>query len=241
MQWRGGVSHLVFLKKVSESVSELSLPPRIIRDRYEDPLSLIWLQCLASIGWHLERSSEVFASWDGQKMLTIGVSEDLDPDDHLGQLILHELCHALLEGERGRGLPDWGLANTDGQHLVNELACHRLQAHLADQYHLRKLFAVTTDWRPYFDHIPKQALKKQSESQIREWADRFGLSPSVARSMDLTAIKRVEMICKAADENQNILSHQDQLILSSVHQALSLSRELADLVAKLSLKNTLWS
>jgi hypothetical protein len=82
--------------------------------------------------------------------LLIGDEASLDPDDCLAQMILHELCHALVEGEDGENLPDWGLDNASGRDTWREQACLRLQAYMADGVGLRDFFAPTTDFRVKF-------------------------------------------------------------------------------------------
>jgi hypothetical protein len=132
--------------------------PREIHARYQDPLDLIWIACAQELGLEIARSSEVYASFDGQKTLTLTAAEHFDADDSLAQLIFHELCHALVAGPRKARLPDWGMENVDERDLEQEHACHRLQAALADRHGLREFFAVTTDWRPYWDALPLDPL-----------------------------------------------------------------------------------
>lgn len=83
--------------------------------RYHDPLALIWLRCAERIGFRVRRTPEVYASADGRGTISIGTDEILDPDDSLAQMIFHELCHALVEGEAGWRQPDWGLGNAVGR------------------------------------------------------------------------------------------------------------------------------
>lgn len=118
--------------------------------RYEDPLACIWTLCAERIGFRIERTPDVYAATDGRGAILIGTDDILDPDDSLAQMILHELCHALVEGEDGEMLPDWGLDNTSKRHLRREHACLRLQAHLAGSVGLRDFFAPTTDFRVRF-------------------------------------------------------------------------------------------
>lgn len=126
---------------------------------YRDPLDLIWLAAATRLGLHVVRSDEVYASWDGRRTLSLCPPSAYDPDDSLAQLILHELCHALVQGPAARHQVDWGLDNTDDQRAsTQEHACHRLQAALLDRYGLRDLLAVTTDWRPYWDALPADPL-----------------------------------------------------------------------------------
>ena len=128
---------------------------RPITHRYDDPLDLIWLACAARVGYRVVRSDQVYAATDGRGTLLIGSDDLLDPDDCLAQMILHELCHALIEGDEGEARADWGLDNTSNRHLSRERACLRLQAYLAEPFGLRAFFAPTTDFRMRFwDRLP---------------------------------------------------------------------------------------
>ena len=131
---------------------------RKINKTYCDPLDIIWIDAAAKMGLHVQRSSEVNASWDGRGTLTIGTPETLDPDDCVAQMILHEVCHALCEGHQCLTKPDWGLENADPAKRVHEHACLRLQAALADQYQMRTFFAATTIFRSYYDRLPADPL-----------------------------------------------------------------------------------
>jgi hypothetical protein len=124
--------------------------PRQARHYYQDPLACIWEQCAERVGFRVQRSREVYASCDGRGTLLIATDDQFDPDDNLGQMILHELCHALVEGEAGERTPDWGLDNTRMGRPWREQACLRLQAWLAAQVGLRDFFAPTTDFRVTF-------------------------------------------------------------------------------------------
>ena len=162
-------------------------PQRRVITRYVDPIEVIWVECASSLGWRVIRSGEAFASWDGANTLTLGRGVDLDADDHLGQMILHEVCHALIEGPSGWGQTDWGLCNIDARHLDRELACHRLQAFWADQVSLRGLFAVTTDWRLYYDVLPSAALDPLSTLDLERWCQSWSLTLHDASALDLRA------------------------------------------------------
>lgn len=139
-------------------MNEPADPGRTIRHRYEDPLDLVWLRAAQRLGLHVVRSAEVYASFDGEQTLTLSASADFDADDSLAQLIFHELCHALVAGREGRQRADWGLDNTGERHLIYEHACHRVQAALAAPFGLRDFFAVTTEWRAYWDSLPVDPL-----------------------------------------------------------------------------------
>lgn len=118
--------------------------------RYHDPLSRVWIACAERVGFRVERSKDAYASTDGRGTLLIATDDLFDPDDNLAQMILHELCHALVEGEAGETRVDWGLDNTGTGNPWREHACLRLQAYLADRVGLREFFAPTTDFRVGF-------------------------------------------------------------------------------------------
>jgi Putative zinc- or iron-chelating domain len=133
--------------------------------RYEDPLSRVWISCAERVGFRIRRTPEVYASTDGNGTLFIGTDETLDPDDSLAQMILHELCHALVEGESGQRQTDWGLDNTSKRDTWREHACLRLQAYLAARVGLRDFFAPTTDFRPgFWDKLPADPFAAPAES-----------------------------------------------------------------------------
>ena len=125
-----------------------------VRLPYQDPADLIWLSAAQRIGWKVERSSEVFASFDGVDTLRISTAQDFDPDDCLAQMILHEICHALVQGPENLSKPDFGMENIDDSDLLAEYACHRLQAALLAPYGLRLALSPTTDHRPYYLALP---------------------------------------------------------------------------------------
>lgn len=125
---------------------------------YQDPVDLIWLGTLRELGWRVERSDEVFASWDGQGLLRISSPAGFDPDDCLAQMCFHEVCHALVQGPENLSRPDFGMENIDDRDLVAEWGCHRLQAALLDPHGLRWVLAPTTDHRPYYEALPARPL-----------------------------------------------------------------------------------
>lgn len=123
---------------------------RTISHLYEDPLTVIWISCAHRLGFAVDRTREMYAGYDGQGTLFIGSDELLDPDDCLAQMIFHELCHALVEGEPGRQKVDWGLDNTRPGNGWREHACLRTQAWISGQYGLRDFMAPTTEYRTHF-------------------------------------------------------------------------------------------
>jgi hypothetical protein len=173
---------------------------RIITARYDDPLDLIWLACVRELGMTVVRSSEVYASFDGVRTLTLCAREHFDADDSLAQMIFHELCHALVAGPKGACASDWGMENVDARDLLQEHACHRLQAALADRHGLRALFAITTEHRSYWDALPVDplgygsdpaiAVARQAFSRARHgtWAE--PIERALTKTRELAAIAR---------------------------------------------------
>ena len=166
---------------------------RRIEHTYQDPLELIWLRAASKMGMRVERSDDVFASWDGKGVLRIGTSETLDADDSLAQMILHETCHALIEGPDAFHKPDWGVQVDNPAHRVREHACLRLQAALTSDFGLRRFLAPTTDFRRYYDQLPEQPLTEDGDPAVPlaktgwERASSGPWSAAIAAALTLTA------------------------------------------------------
>src|SRR4051794_9991985 len=118
----------------------------------------IWRRAAAGIGFAVARTADAYATSDGQGVIAIGATETLDNDDALAQLVFHELCHAITEGEAALRKPDWGLDNVPA-HTVREHACLRVQAHLSDRFGLRAAMAPTTPYREYYAALPRDPLQ----------------------------------------------------------------------------------
>ncbi|MEE2902690.1 MAG: hypothetical protein VYC39_10175 [Myxococcota bacterium] len=167
---------------------------RQIDCQYSDALDVIWTTTAARLGFKIARSTDVFASSDGLGTLTLSTSNEFDADDSLAQLIFHELCHAIVEGPESRHQKDWGLDNTGDKDIVREHACHRVQAALSQQFGLRRFFGVTTEWRAYYDALPKDPLEIDSDpaSQLASEAiERFRNScwhTEIKKALSSTAI-----------------------------------------------------
>jgi len=113
----------------------------------------IWRRAAARIGFEISRTHDAYATSDGRGRIAIGATATLDEDDAFAQLVFHELCHAITEGEAALREPDWGLDNVP-EHVVREHACLRLQAWLADRFGLRAVMAPTTPYREYYAALP---------------------------------------------------------------------------------------
>ncbi|MEM9191482.1 MAG: YkgJ family cysteine cluster protein [Myxococcota bacterium] len=165
---------------------------RTIDSRYRDPLEVVWVGVAERVGFRIRRSSEVYASFDGRKTILIGTAEVLDPDDNLAQMILHELCHALVQGPEQHRADDWGLDNQTDRDLESEHACLRLQAALTRPHGLRRILAPTTEHRAYYDRLPEDPLGGSEPAVLRArigWhrADRYPFAPELSRALAATA------------------------------------------------------
>lgn len=153
---------------------------RSIIHRYADPLDRIWLETARRIGLRVERTEDAYAATDGARRLAIATPAALDPDDCLAQMIFHELCHSMVEGEEAFERADWGLSNTDGRDVPREHACLRTQAFLAGRHGLRRVLAPTTDFRDFYDQLPPDPIadrREQSAAAARLAIRRSALPP----------------------------------------------------------------
>lgn len=139
---------------------------REVTQRYVDPLAEVWLGAARRTGLTVERSAHAYASTDGNGRLVIGAPETLDADDSLAQMIFHELCHSLVQGEASFGAPDWGLDNVGDDDLWREHATLRLQRVLAGRYGLAGFFAPTTDFRAFWDELPADPLADRADRSV---------------------------------------------------------------------------
>ena len=120
-------------------------------------IETIWREAAERIGFAVARTAEAYATSDGRGRIAIGADDLLDQDDAFAQLLFHELCHAITEGQGAVASPDWGLDNIPA-HRVREHACLRFGAHLAGRFGLRALMAPTTEYRPYYDALEGDPL-----------------------------------------------------------------------------------
>lgn len=126
---------------------------RVVTQHYVDPLAEVWLGAARRIGLRVIRTPDAYAATDGRGTLAIGDDATLDADDSLAQMIFHELCHSLVEGEDAFSVPDWGMDNTGPDHDWREHACLRTQWVLAGRHGLRAVFAPTTEFRSFWDGL----------------------------------------------------------------------------------------
>jgi hypothetical protein len=112
------------------------------------------------------RTPDAYAATDGKGALAIGDDAALDADDSLAQMIFHELCHSLVEGEDAFARPDWGMDNTGPDHDWREHACLRVQWVLAGRHGLRALLAPTTEFRAFWDRLAGDVLADRTDPSV---------------------------------------------------------------------------
>jgi len=124
----------------------------------DETIDAIWIDAARSLGFRIVRSDDAYASFDGVDKITIGNRSTLDSDDCVAQLVFHELCHALIQGEANLSTPDWGLDNTNDNDAIREFACLRVQAHLSDRVGLRIPMTPTTVVQTYYRELTADPL-----------------------------------------------------------------------------------
>ncbi|MEO6952909.1 MAG: YkgJ family cysteine cluster protein [Polyangia bacterium] len=143
-------------------------------------LDSIWIACADALDLPVVRGGDSYVHFDGAR-LHISTDDTLDHDDSLAQLVLHEICHLLVQGPAQRNVADWGLDNTGADPFDDERekAAVRLQAHLAGGHGLRRFLHPTTVVRPFFESLPDDALSgdEPSAQMARDAATRAGHSP----------------------------------------------------------------
>jgi Fe-S-cluster containining protein len=126
----------------------------------------VWLGAARRIGLRIERTRDAYAATDGRGTLAIAADDALDADDSLAQMICHELCHSLVEGEASFTRPDWGMDNTGPDHDWREHACLRVQWVLTTRHGLRTVFAPTTEFRAFWDRLSGDVLADRTERSV---------------------------------------------------------------------------
>ncbi|MEP6860869.1 MAG: YkgJ family cysteine cluster protein [Deltaproteobacteria bacterium] len=139
---------------------------RDVTARYTDPLAQVWVTAARRIGLRVVRTPDAYAATDGHGTLAIGDASTLDADDSLAQMIFHELCHSLVEGEQSFTRADWGMDNTGPDHDWREHACLRVQFVLTGRHGLRAVFAPTTDFRAFWDRLSGDVLADRTERSV---------------------------------------------------------------------------
>ncbi len=137
---------------------------RPITARYLDPVDLVWTTTAKRLGLTLRRDPTIYSMTDGTGLLALGPRSDLDEDDCVAQMILHELCHWIVNGLESFSERDWGFP-LDLEVCWREHACLRLQAWLSDRYGLRAMFGPTGFHRPYWDRLPADVLEPLDDSE----------------------------------------------------------------------------
>ena len=169
---------------------------RDVTHRYVDPLAQVWLGAARAIGLRVTRTPDAYAATDGRGTLAIATDDALDADDSLAQMIFHELCHSLVEGEESFARTDWGMDNTGPDHDWREHACLRTQWVLTGRHGLRALFAPTTEFRTTFwNHLSGDVLADRTDrsTQAAIAALRRAAQPPWAPALDdaLVATARI--------------------------------------------------
>jgi len=168
----------------------------------------VWITAARRIGLRVIRTPDAYAATDGRGTLAIGDATTLDRDDSLAQMIFHELCHSLVEGEESFARPDWGMDNTGPDHDWREHACLRTQFVLTGRHGLRGLFAPTTDFRTFWDTLSGDVLADRTDrsTQAAITALRRAAQPPWAPALGV-ALEATARIAAAAAPSANACGH----------------------------------
>jgi Putative zinc- or iron-chelating domain len=128
-------------------------------------IEALWAGAAARLGFSVARTTDAYATSDGRGRIAIGIDEVLDADDAFAQLLFHELCHAITEGDGAVASPDWGLDNLPA-HQIREHACLRFGAHLAERFGLRAAMAPTTEYRRYYEGLGRDPLAASADPAV---------------------------------------------------------------------------
>lgn len=166
---------------------------REVAHRYVDPLAEIWLATAARLGLRVRRVMDAYASTDGKGEMSIAADAALDADDSLAQMIFHEICHSLVEGEEAFKRPDWGIDNIGDAHEWREHACLRAQWVLAGRHGLREVMAPTTDFRAIWDRFDGSLLADRANLAVQAAivaigrAEKHPWAPALGEALEATA------------------------------------------------------
>ena len=97
--------------------------------------------------WPHDRAPSGAVSYDGEGTLIVAPYDEMDADDHLAQIVTHELAHLAVQGPSSKREVDWGLDNMSDAHVPRELAALRVQASWCDLHGLRDVLVPTTAFR----------------------------------------------------------------------------------------------
>ena len=161
-----------------------------------DPVAVIWGSTARRLGLRIVRRPDVFASYDGRGTLALGHDRTLDPDDHLGQMLLHEICHWIVNGADAYDQIDWGFEPTEALDW-RERPTLRLQLALCAPLDLAGLMAPTTDARAYWDRLDQALVPLDESPDEREVVERTRVaiaraagppwSPALGQALHATA------------------------------------------------------
>lgn len=149
----------------------------------------VWREAAAGLGVDVVRGGlDAWVAWDG--VGTLHVTPDLDADDTLAQIVLHELSHWMAEGADARGRPDWGLANEDARDHPREVEALRLQWGLCRAHGLERALVPTTVYRALWGvwlAAPEEADVRARRAWGRCPPRAPGLEEAVRRALAETA------------------------------------------------------
>ena len=121
--------------------------------RLREQTDALWVATAQALGMTIARRRGAFVTYDGEGTLIVAPYDEMDADDHLAQIVTHELAHLAVQGPLARREVDWGLDNMSDAHVTRELAALRVQASWCAPHGLRAILVPTTAFRAAWPSI----------------------------------------------------------------------------------------
>ena len=160
-------------------------------------LDQVFVDVADAFGFGVARESGAFISYQGDGLIRIAPYAELDPDDTLAQMIVHELCHYFVEGDASRTQWDWGLVNDRPDDEPSELAAICAQAGLLDRFRLRQTLAPTTDYRFEYDRLPADLIGDGTREASRALTGLQRLAEHPSYRILASALGRVQELSRS--------------------------------------------
>jgi hypothetical protein len=128
----------------------------------------------AEFGLRVERAAGSWVSYRAaQRAIVVAPDQELDPDDCLLQIVLHELCHWMVQGPAAVAYDDWGLDNQTADDEACEHAALMLQRTLLAPRALVDVLEPTTEFRAYYRELgfdpPTCAASTAASAGLDRW------------------------------------------------------------------------
>ncbi len=149
-------------------------PGRVRAIRRLRELDAAACEVAAAGGLQVGRARGSWVSYRGhERTIVVAPDDELDDDDCLLQIVLHELCHWMVQGEAAAEHDDWGLNNQTDDDEPAEHAALVLQRSILMPTGLQDVLEPTTDFRAYYRSLlhrsPADAVLLSARAGMERW------------------------------------------------------------------------